>query len=92
MSLTVSYLLKHPILYVPGKENNLAYKINTDKCLKCGVCVTECPEKAIIIDEKIEESDGLVLYVTRIDPAKCTDCGTCVSYEYWCPAQAIAEG
>jgi ferredoxin len=68
----------------------VAYKINEEKCLKCGVCVKECPEGAIVVDEKVTEPDGLVLYKTRIDEGECTDCGVCVSMEYWCPAQAIA--
>ena len=67
----------------------MAYKINTDKCLKCGVCIKDCPEGAIVVDDQVTESDGLVLYTTRIDEGKCTDCGVCVSMEYWCPAQAI---
>jgi ferredoxin len=69
----------------------MAYKINTKKCLKCGLCVTGCPEGAIVIDNKVKESDGLILYTTRIDANKCTDCGTCVSFEWWCPAKAIGK-
>ena len=68
----------------------MVYKINTRKCLKCGLCVDGCPEGAIDVDDKVKESDGLVLYTTRIDPKKCTDCGTCVSFEWWCPAKAIS--
>jgi ferredoxin len=67
----------------------VAYKINEEKCLKCGLCVTDCPEGAIVVDERITESDGLVLYKTRIDQEKCTECGTCQSHEWWCPAKAI---
>ncbi|MBN1176225.1 MAG: 4Fe-4S binding protein [Dehalococcoidales bacterium] len=69
----------------------MAYKINQKKCLKCGLCVTECPEKAIVVDDKVTEDDGLVLYTVRIDPDKCTECGVCVSYEWWCPAKAIVK-
>jgi len=69
----------------------VAYKIDTKKCLKCGLCVTDCPEEAIVVDETVTESDGLVLYTVRIDPDKCTDCGVCVSHEWWCPAQAIVK-
>ena len=69
----------------------MAYKINVKKCLKCGLCVTQCPEKAIVVDNKETQFDGLVVYTTRIDPEKCTDCGACVSYEWWCPAKAIAK-
>jgi ferredoxin len=70
----------------------MPYKINTKKCLKCGLCVMECPVKAIVVDENVKEKDGLVRYTTRIDAKKCTDCGTCVSFEWWCPAKAIAKG
>ena len=37
----------------------MAYKINTRKCLKCGLCVTQCPEKAVVVDKKLTEADGL---------------------------------
>ena len=70
----------------------MAYKINPKKCLKCGLCVTQCPDKAIVVDEKITESDGLTLYKTRIDVKKCTECGACFSHEWWCPAKAIIKG
>jgi len=69
----------------------MAYQIDTGKCLKCGICVPGCPVGAIVVDKEIKESDGLVLYVTRIDADKCTDCGTCVSHEWWCPAKAISK-
>ncbi len=67
----------------------MAYKIDVKKCLKCGLCVTDCPEGAIVVDDTVTEDDGLTLYTVRIDPDKCTDCGVCVSHEWWCPAQAI---
>ena len=69
----------------------MVYKINTKTCLKCGICVDDCPEGAIVVDKKTTEYDGLILYTTRIDPKKCTDCGTCVSHEWWCPAKAIVK-
>ena len=68
----------------------MAYKI-TNKCLKCGICIDECPEGAIVVDEVVTDFDGLKLYSTRIDPDKCTDCGVCVSHEWWCPAKAIVK-
>ena len=69
----------------------MAYKINIDKCLKCGLCVTQCPEEAIVVDDTVTEDDGLTLYTTRIDTDKCTECGECVAYEWWCPAKAISK-
>jgi ferredoxin len=65
----------------------VAYKV-TESCLKCGYCIDRCPEGAIIAGEKID-MEGLILQPVSIDPGICTDCGVCVSEEYWCPAQAI---
>jgi ferredoxin len=67
----------------------MAYK-NTAECLKCGTCIPKCPSKAIIAEEKIEVN-GVVLQPVHIDPEKCTDCGVCVSEEYWCPGEAIVK-
>jgi len=67
----------------------MAYKIDTGKCLKCGICSDECPEGAIVEDDRVVEKDGLKLYTVRIDVLKCNDCGTCVAYEWWCPAKAV---
>jgi ferredoxin len=69
----------------------VAYRIDTRKCLKCGLCVTQCPDKAIVVVETVTESDGLTLYTTRIDDRKCTLCNACVSHEWWCPAKAIVK-
>jgi ferredoxin len=68
----------------------VAYKIDTKVCLKCGLCVSKCPEGAIIPLKKIRK-DELVLQPVRIDAVKCNDCGVCVSEEYWCPARAIRK-
>jgi ferredoxin len=70
----------------------MAYKINSKKCLRCGLCAVECPQKAVVVDERAVEKDGLVRYTTRIDAKKCNDCGICVSFEWWCPAKAIIKG
>jgi NAD-dependent dihydropyrimidine dehydrogenase PreA subunit len=67
----------------------VAYKV-TEACLQCGYCLERCPEGAIIAGEKIH-TEGLILQPVTIDPDICTDCGVCVSEEYWCPAQAITE-
>jgi len=40
-------------------------------------------------DDRVVEKDGLKLYTVRIDVLKCNDCGTCVAYEWWCPAKAV---
>jgi ferredoxin len=72
-------------------EVAVAYIIDKKKCLRCGICVKGCPVGAILVDKTVTEADGLVLYTTRIEAARCTDCAVCVSEEYWCPAQAISK-
>ena len=67
----------------------MAYKI-TAACLKCGLCIEGCPESAIIPGQQVDYG-GLKLQCASIDPKKCTDCGVCVSTEYWCPASAIVK-
>jgi len=52
--------------------------INTDTCIQCGVCVSECPRK-IITKERGE--------FPIIDENKCIGCGLCHSV---CPMQAIS--
>ena len=54
----------------------MAYFINTDKCSGCGLCLDECPVRAI-------QKDGDT-YV--IDPNVCTECGYCSDI---CPEDAI---
>lgn len=50
----------------------------TEKCVKCGACKSECPNKAIT-----EEAAKFT-----IDQRKCVHCGACICE---CPNQAIME-
>ncbi|MDD5338286.1 MAG: hypothetical protein PHG35_02600 [Dehalococcoidales bacterium] len=71
----------------------MAYKIDGTKCLKCGLCVTQdCPEQAFVVVNKVKEDDGLMRYTVKIDESRCTECDTCFSLEWWCPAKAIVKG
>ncbi|MBN1897074.1 MAG: 4Fe-4S binding protein [Candidatus Aenigmarchaeota archaeon] len=54
----------------------MAWKIDKQKCLRCGACVSVCPELALDLRE-----DGL-----KNDMKKCTLCGIC---ERVCPSRAI---
>ncbi|MEM4293524.1 MAG: phosphoadenosine phosphosulfate reductase family protein [Thermoplasmata archaeon] len=47
-------------------------------CVKCGICVARCPQKAICFEEK-----GI-----KIDAEKCAHCGTCLQP---CPAVAYSQ-
>jgi ferredoxin len=66
----------------------VTYKINPKACLQCGLCALQCPEKAI--SSKEFHKGDLRLYTVAIT-SKCTNCGACVSKEYWCPAGAISK-
>lgn len=54
----------------------MAHKIDTDTCINCGACESECPESAI------SEIDGNMV----IDQDKCIDCASCVDV---CPSDSI---
>ena len=51
-------------------------KVDKDKCLGCGACVSMCPVGAIAM------KGGRA----QIDKKKCINCGTCASI---CPVGAI---
>lgn len=69
----------------------MAYEINAKKCLKCALCVSQCPQNAIEVVKTEKKADGLTLYTTWINPAKCTSCDACFSHEWWCPTKAIVK-
>jgi ferredoxin len=57
--------------------------IDQEACTKCGVCIEECPEEAIVVVEKDGEE------VHMIDQEKCIQCGVCIEA---CPEEAILVG
>jgi len=62
-------------------KNLFEYKIDPEKCKKCGLCARQCPTNAI--------SGVLGKEVFKIDPAKCVKCGACVGT---CRFKAIYKG
>ncbi len=68
----------------------MAYKIDTKACLKCALCISRCPQGAIIPLQKVQV-DELILQPVKVDAIRCNECGECQSEEYWCPAQAIKK-
>ena len=52
------------------------YRVDEQKCIGCGICVSSCPVDAItVLDGK-----------ARIDQKKCTSCDRCAEF---CPQGAI---
>ena len=45
----------------------MAVNINTDDCIACGICVDECPQEALTVND-----------VCEVDADSCIDCGICV--------------
>ncbi len=53
-------------------------KVDNEKCLRCGGCVSVCPVDCILLDE----AKGIT-----VDAKKCTSCGVCVDF---CPVGAFS--
>ncbi len=56
----------------------MPFIVNQERCAKCGSCIGNCPNRAIIRTEGITKITNL-----------CFDCGICIRY---CPAEAIGPG
>ncbi len=54
----------------------MSWEIERNRCLRCGACVSVCPELALDLKE-----DGV-----KNDAKKCTTCGICSKV---CPPHAI---
>ena len=53
--------------------------IDYDKCIRCGRCITYCPQDVLRLDE---EKRPVITYLQ--------DCQSCFLCEKYCPAGAIA--
>ncbi|MDR0814299.1 MAG: 4Fe-4S binding protein [Bacteroidales bacterium] len=56
----------------------MAYYIIPGGCISCGVCVTECPQAAILSDDDCSHF--------TVESKKCNDCGVCAEI---CPVGAL---
>jgi len=57
-------------------------KMDQEKCVSCGICIENCPEKAITYNEKRK---------AQINYEKCIGCGQCVASCHYGAAQAVYD-
>lgn len=63
---------------VGGNVNSFFYRVETDKCINCNICVKHCPEKNIkVVDGKIKFGHN---------------CDMCMRCSFFCPTNAIKIG
>jgi len=57
-------------------------KMDQEQCVSCGMCIKNCPEKAITYNEKRK---------AQIDYEKCIGCGQCVASCHYGAARAVYD-
>lgn len=55
----------------------MAAKVDSDKCIGCGMCVDECPLAAVLLNDD----------TASVDDSVCVECGICVDF---CSTGAIS--
>jgi ferredoxin len=58
-------------------ESNFESKVNTDKCVSCGICVKKCPVNAITLKKASKNNKKAHI---SINPNICIGCGVCVRF------------
>ena len=77
----INNLINYPLrlTYIGGNINVLFYKVDTNKCIKCGLCIKGCQTNNIYFDK-----DGKVKFHHK--------CIMCMSCTLNCPKDAIRMG
>lgn len=67
----------YPFTRITGRINRVNININPDLCIKCGLCMKECPVSALKLEPDIKR-----------DRSKCIYCYHCIAR---CPTKAITS-
>lgn len=54
-------------------------KIDKERCKACGICIRECPKKAITLSGELNQKGYKTV---TVDDSECIRCGICY---YMCP-------
>jgi len=73
----ITFVVK--LQYIGGPVNSYLYKVKTDKCIKCNMCIDNCPTKNIYYDNK-----GNIKFHHN--------CLMCMRCSFHCPKDAIHIG
>jgi len=63
----------------------LKVMVNTERCKGCGLCVSVCPKKIMVMDKESINSKGFNT-AKMANQAECIDCAFCATI---CPDVAI---
>ena len=74
--------LRFPDRAVPASDFRGLVRIDTGKCIACGICDYVCVSGAITVTDHATHCDW------KYDPGLCTFCGRCVDH---CPGEALAQ-
>lgn len=73
----ITFIVK--LQFLGGPVNSYFYKVDSNKCVKCNMCIANCPTKNIYIDEK----DKIKFH---------HNCLMCMRCSLYCPKDAIRIG
>lgn len=69
----------------------MTIRINEERCVKCGLCVTQCQYDVFAGEGEYRVGQSKVYEAITLDNDNCTDCGECTDYQFWCPAEAVFD-
>lgn len=63
-----------------------SFQLDLNKCISCGICANQCPNKVIEITSEKDENNKKQLTGYKMNIGRCLFCGLCVEN---CPTKAL---